>query len=150
MPLLLSERDFFAPDPHSMKREIKKCCPFFSRGDFVALYGELGAGKTFTVQTICDFFNVRDKVTSPSFAFVNHYSGDFEIYHVDLYRLETPEDLLFLGWDDIIASKSLKLIEWADRIDESFLPLPRWEIHIDFAKSGGRNVKLLTLRDKEP
>lgn len=131
-----------------MKKEIEKFCPKLSPNDFVALYGSLGAGKTFTVQTICRFFNVTERVTSPSFNFVNFYEGDIGIYHVDLYRLKNYGELSFLAWDDIIGSDALKLVEWADRLETDYLPYPRWDIFLRIAEGGGREAAIRRVRKK--
>lgn len=82
----------------------------------VAIAGELGAGKTTLVQAICRGAGVMTEVTSPTYALVHEYKGDrFPIYHLDLYRLEKPEDLTNLGWDDMLRSHALILVEWPER-----------------------------------
>ena len=82
----------------------------------VAIAGELGAGKTTLVQAICRGAGVTTDVTSPTYALVHEYQGDrFPIYHLDLYRLEKPEDLTNLGWDDMLRSSALILVEWPER-----------------------------------
>ena len=82
----------------------------------VAIAGDLGAGKTTLVQAICRGAGVRTEVTSPTYALVHEYQGDrFPIYHLDLYRLEKPEDLTNLGWDDMLRANALILVEWPER-----------------------------------
>lgn len=82
----------------------------------VAIAGELGAGKTTLVQAICRGAGVTTEVTSPTYALVHEYEGDrFPIYHLDLYRLNKPEDLTNLGWDDMLRSHALILVEWPER-----------------------------------
>ncbi len=82
----------------------------------VAIAGELGAGKTTLVQAICRGAGVTTEVTSPTYALVHEYKGDrFVIYHLDLYRLDTPEDLTNLGWDDMLRAHALILVEWPER-----------------------------------
>lgn len=82
----------------------------------VAISGELGAGKTTLVQAICRGAGVTEPVTSPTFALVHRYQASRAvIYHIDLYRLEKPEELTNLGWDDIVASHSIILVEWPER-----------------------------------
>jgi tRNA threonylcarbamoyladenosine biosynthesis protein TsaE len=82
----------------------------------VAIAGELGAGKTTLVQAICRGAGVTAEVTSPTYALVHEYKGDrFPIYHLDLYRLEKPEDLTNLGWDDMLRAHALILVEWPER-----------------------------------
>ena len=85
-------------------------------GDIVTLEGELGAGKTTLAQAICRGAGVTEEVTSPTFALVNQHEGERgSVYHLDLYRLNGPDDLTNLGWDDIVNSDGIVLIEWPDR-----------------------------------
>ncbi|MGH7619960.1 MAG: tRNA (adenosine(37)-N6)-threonylcarbamoyltransferase complex ATPase subunit type 1 TsaE [Gemmatimonadaceae bacterium] len=81
-----------------------------------AITGELGAGKTTLVQAICRGYGVTDDVTSPTFALVHRYAGRRSaVYHLDLYRLERPDELTNLGWDEIVAEDALVLVEWPER-----------------------------------
>lgn len=85
-------------------------------GDIIALEGELGAGKTTLAQAICRGVGIDEEVTSPTFALVNQHEGKRgTVYHLDLYRLNGPDDLTNLGWDDIINSDAIVIIEWPDR-----------------------------------
>ena len=82
----------------------------------VTLEGELGAGKTTLVQAICRGYGVRDAVTSPTFALVHEYGADRSpVFHLDLYRLSGPRQLANIGWDDILSSRAIVLIEWPER-----------------------------------
>jgi tRNA threonylcarbamoyladenosine biosynthesis protein TsaE len=82
----------------------------------ITLTGELGAGKTTLVQAICDGYGVTTEVTSPTFALVHEYeSPRSPVYHLDLYRLDRPDQLDALGWDELLNSRALVLIEWPDR-----------------------------------
>ena len=82
----------------------------------ITLEGDLGAGKTTLVRAICEGFGVRDEVTSPTFAIVHSYDAPKSpVYHVDLYRLDGPRDLQNIGWDDLVQSDALLLVEWPDR-----------------------------------
>ena len=82
----------------------------------VTLRGELGSGKTTLVRAICRGYGVPDEVTSPTFTLVHEYRGARSpVYHLDLYRLKGPDDLANIGWDDIMSSEALVLIEWPER-----------------------------------
>jgi len=82
----------------------------------VGIAGDLGAGKTTVVQAICRGYGVRGEVTSPTFALVHEYQGDRgTVFHLDLYRLTDPSQLTNLGWDDVVNSSALVLVEWPDR-----------------------------------
>jgi tRNA threonylcarbamoyl adenosine modification protein YjeE len=82
----------------------------------VTLEGDLGAGKTTLVQAICEGYGVREEVTSPTFALVQEYeSPRSSVYHLDLYRLERPDQLDALAWDEIVSARAHVLVEWPDR-----------------------------------
>lgn len=89
----------------------------------VAISGELGAGKTTLVQAICRGYGVADRVTSPTFALVHEYDAPRSpVYHLDLYRLDSPAGLRELGWDDVLASDALVLVEWPERAGDLLPP----------------------------
>ena len=82
----------------------------------VTISGELGAGKTTLVQAICRGYGVTDDVTSPTFALVHRYAAPRSpVFHLDLYRLERPDELTNIGWDEILSEEALILIEWPER-----------------------------------
>ena len=84
----------------------------------VTLAGDLGAGKTTLVQAICEGYGVTGEVTSPTFALVQEYEAPRSpVYHLDLYRLDRPEQLEALAWDEILSARALVLVEWPDRAD---------------------------------
>ena len=97
-------------------------------GDVVALYGELGVGKTFFTQRLCNFLKVDEDVSSPSYILMNEYSGTCTIRHLDLYRLESEEEVLELGLHDIFED-AITIIEWPEIADGL---LPENTIHIYF------------------
>ena len=82
----------------------------------VTLAGDLGAGKTTLAKAICRGYGVTEPVTSPTFALVHRYdAARSPVYHLDLYRLRGPDELTNIGWDEIVASQSLVLVEWPER-----------------------------------
>ncbi len=82
----------------------------------VTLAGDLGAGKTTLAQAICRGYGVGEPVTSPTFALVHRYDARLSpVYHLDLYRLRGPDELTNIGWDEIVSSQSLVLVEWPER-----------------------------------
>lgn len=110
------------------------------RGDVVALYGDLGAGKTVFVKGVCDGFSVHEHVTSPSFVILNRYDGrDTEgnkllIYHLDLYRIKSLEEIYDLGYEEFMYGDGICLIEWADMLGD-LLPPRRIDVRLSFGKS---------------
>jgi tRNA threonylcarbamoyladenosine biosynthesis protein TsaE len=84
----------------------------------VLLRGDLGAGKTTLIKGIASAFQAaaEDNVTSPTFTLVHEYHGPTaNLYHIDLYRVDTPRQLETLGLDDLIAEDSILLIEWGEK-----------------------------------
>src|SRR5688572_28569631 len=82
----------------------------------VALAGDLGAGKTTLAQAICTGYGVTEPVTSPTFAIVHRYEAPRSpVYHLDLYRLDKPSDLVNIGWDEIVMAHALIIVEWPER-----------------------------------
>ena len=82
----------------------------------ITITGDLGAGKTTLSQAICKGYGVRDEVTSPTFALVHEYSAPRSaVYHLDLYRLDGPEQLDAIGWDEIVYGPGVVLVEWPER-----------------------------------
>ena len=82
----------------------------------VAIRGDLGAGKTTLVRSICRGYGVEAEVTSPTFAIVHEYPARRStVFHLDLYRLEREGELLNIGWFDLLAADALVLVEWPDR-----------------------------------
>lgn len=100
-------------------------------GDVIALYGTLGSGKTRLVKGICMGLGVEQIVNSPTFIIVNEYSSPKagNIYHFDLYRMRSEDEVLAMGFEDYLNSHGIILIEWPEHI-ERFLPPETIKIHI--------------------
>jgi tRNA threonylcarbamoyladenosine biosynthesis protein TsaE len=82
----------------------------------VTISGELGAGKTTLARAICRGYGVTEDVTSPTFSLVHRYAAPRSpVYHLDLYRLESPDELTNIGWDETLSEDALILIEWPER-----------------------------------
>jgi tRNA threonylcarbamoyladenosine biosynthesis protein TsaE len=113
-------------------------------GTVVALTGPLGSGKTVLVQGICVGLGVEKTVTSPTFVIINEYPGSLNqspiwVYHFDLYRLESVEEFLGLGYEEYFYGKGVTLIEWAEKIKE-FLPKKRMEINLKILSESEREI----------
>lgn len=105
------------------------------RGDIVALYGELGTGKTQFVKGVCRAFNVHTEAASPSFVILNRYDGRDEagqellLYHIDLYRVKSIIEIYELGYEEYLLGNGICLIEWANVLG-NLLPSQRYDIHL--------------------
>lgn len=114
---------------------------------WVALYGPLGAGKSVLVRAICGGAGVRSRIPSPTFTLVRSYESarGFTIHHVDLFRLEPGDDLGPLGWSELLRSRGLVLVEWADRAGDQ-QPDDRWEMWLSYgARSDERRLEVRRL-----
>ena len=108
----------------------------------VALRGPLGAGKTVLVKGMAEGLGMADTVTSPTFTFVNEYhGGGRRLTHVDLYRIESYEDLESIGWSDVVLEADVLAVEWAERADGE-LPVPRVEVELVLGSGVERRVEL--------
>ncbi|MDQ7824471.1 MAG: tRNA (adenosine(37)-N6)-threonylcarbamoyltransferase complex ATPase subunit type 1 TsaE [Candidatus Eremiobacteraeota bacterium] len=87
-----------------------------SGGEIIGFSGDLGTGKTVCIQGICRGLGVRQKVTSSSFVIMRSLAGRIAVNHFDLYRLEDPEELIDLGYEEFLFSDSVALVEWAERL----------------------------------
>ncbi|OQX53837.1 MAG: tRNA (adenosine(37)-N6)-threonylcarbamoyltransferase complex ATPase subunit type 1 TsaE [Candidatus Omnitrophica bacterium 4484_213] len=98
----------------------KKFAVSLKKGDIVALFGELGSGKTTMIQGISWGLGVSKDiyVNSPSFVILKEYQGKFPIYHFDLYRLKNFCELTEIGYPDLLDNKGVVLIEWAEKIEK--------------------------------
>ncbi len=94
----------------------QKVAKGLKKGTTILLRGDLGAGKTTFTGFLCEALGVEDVVSSPSFTIVKeYYAKDFKIYHIDLYRLSSEEELIEIGFDEIMNDEnSVKIIEWPD------------------------------------
>ncbi|HUF64904.1 MAG TPA: tRNA (adenosine(37)-N6)-threonylcarbamoyltransferase complex ATPase subunit type 1 TsaE [Gemmatimonadaceae bacterium] len=89
----------------------------------VALNGDLGTGKTTLIQAICLGYGTKEPVTSPTYALVHRYDAPRSaVFHLDLYRLENEAQLTNIGWDDVMSSDTLVLVEWAERAGDRMPP----------------------------
>ena len=112
----------------------------------VLLRGELGAGKTTLVKGIAEGFQAakEDDVTSPTFTLVHEYRGPrVNLYHIDLYRVDTPRQLETLGLDDLMADNAVLLIEWGEKFPR-FVRERDVEITLE---SAGEDERRITITD---
>ena len=111
-------------------------------GDVIALWGELGAGKTTLVRGIAKGLGIaHHEVTSPTFVIVHeHDAGRLPLFHVDLYRISS-KDAASTGWEEAVASGGVTAIEWPDRVAQ-WLPGDRLDVRIDHAGGNERRIRI--------
>ncbi len=117
------------------------------RAAVIGLSGDLGAGKTTFAQTLAFELGVREPVTSPTFVIMKQYrlpaGGGFDtLVHIDAYRVESPEELRVLGFDDLLADgRNLICVEWAEKVEEL---LPTDSVRLRFLLSADSRTVALT------
>ena len=91
-----------------------------SDGTVVAMYGDLGAGKTAFVRGMARGMGLTCRVSSPTFTIVNEYCGERELIHFDMYRLNDSDELFDIGWEDYLARGAVCAVEWSEKVDDAF------------------------------
>jgi len=91
-------------------------------GDIICLIGDLGTGKTHLTKGIAKGLDIEDHITSPTFTIVNEYTGRLKLYHFDVYRVNDPDEIAAIGFDEYIFSDGVSIIEWANYIEELIPP----------------------------
>lgn len=112
-------------------------------GAFIALFGDLGAGKTAFAKYTAKALGIED-IQSPTFTIVREHEGALPLFHFDCYRLEDEEELYAIGFDDYLARGGAIIMEWCERVPYA-LPDERLELHITGSGSMPRTLRFLPL-----
>ena len=91
-------------------------------GTVVAYRGGLGMGKTAFTRGLARGLGCRGRVTSPTFTIVNEYNGDTPLFHFDMYRLESEDELFDIGWEDYLARGGICAVEWSENVSDAMEP----------------------------
>jgi tRNA threonylcarbamoyladenosine biosynthesis protein TsaE len=89
-------------------------------GTVVAMYGDLGSGKTAMVRGMAQGLGLNARVSSPTFTIVNEYLGEIPLFHFDMYRLGDADELFEIGWEDYIQRGGICAVEWSENVEEAF------------------------------
>ncbi len=114
--------------------------PSLRAGDVVALYGQLGAGKTHVTKGILAGLGSDEDVTSPTFTLVHEYQhARLPVFHFDFYRVDRAADLLSIGWDEYLDAAGVIIVEWPDLHPQLIPDYARW-YRLEITAEGGRNI----------
>ena len=114
----------------------------------IALYGDLGAGKTLFSQALARTLGITEPVTSPTFTLINEYDlpQGGKLFHSDVYRLNSADEAIHLGLEELF-DEGIVIIEWAERIAD-MLPEERIDVHFEHVDENQRRLTVTDLRDK--
>ncbi len=112
-------------------------------GDVIAFTGDLGAGKTAFTRGLASGLGIRTRVTSPTFTIVNEYEGGrLPLFHFDMYRLGSSEELFDIGWEDYLGRGGVCAVEWSEIVAGALEGAP---IRVDIRRGAHDNQRLITI-----
>ena len=111
------------------------------KGDVVALQGTLAAGKTTITKGIALGLGITEDVTSPTFTLISEYYGRLPLYHMDVYRLDSTEDFVNLGVEELLYGNGVCVVEWSEKVMEE-LPASSICIRLESRDDGSRNISV--------
>lgn len=112
-------------------------------GAVIAFTGDLGAGKTAFTRGIARGLGVQDRVTSPTFTIVNEYEGGrLPLFHFDMYRLGSSDELFDIGWEDYLARGGVCAVEWSENVSDA---LEEGTVSVDICRGESDNQRIITI-----
>ena len=114
-------------------------------GDVILLLGDMGAGKSELTRGIARGLGIEDPITSPTYTIVNEYPGKIPLFHFDMYRLGSSEDLFDIGWEDYLTRGGVIAVEWSERVEDALDEVEKLiRIHIrrDPEHDNGRTITI--------
>ena len=111
---------YLTHDPEETEALGARLAACLNPGDVIAYYGDLGAGKTAFTRGLARGLGIEEPVTSPTYTIVNEYlSGKMPLFHFDMYRLESADDLFDIGWEDYLTRGGVCAVEWSENVEEA-------------------------------
>ena len=112
------------------------------KGDVVAFRGGLGMGKTAFTRGLAKGLGYTGRVTSPTFTVVNEYLGPTPLFHFDMYRLDSEDELFDIGWEDYLTRGGVCAVEWSENVADA---LPEGTIFVDITRGEGDSDRIITI-----
>ena len=135
--------DIISNSPLQTELAGKELASTLKKGDVVALFGGLGMGKTQFIRGLAIGLNIKDAVSSPTFALVHEYRGEIPLYHFDMYRVSTWDDLYSTCFFDYLESGGICAVEWSENIEEA---LPKNAILVSIERMEDENSRTIKIR----
>ena len=115
-------------------------------GTVLAFTGDLGAGKTAFTRGLARGLGIMDRITSPTFTIVNEYEGGrLPLFHFDMYRLESSEELFDIGWEDYLRRKGICAVEWSEKVPDAVAGA----VEVDIRRGSGDNHRIIIIKEGE-
>ena len=112
-------------------------------GDVIAYFGDLGAGKTAFTRGLAQGLGITDPVTSPTYTIVNEYlSGRIALFHFDMYRLSSSDELFDIGWEDYLSRGGVCAVEWSENVEDALQDAIRVTIEKDADEPDTRHITI--------
>ena len=115
-------------------------------GTVVAYHGGLGMGKTAFTRGLARGLGCAGRVTSPTFTIVNEYDGATPLFHFDMYRLDSSDELFDIGWEDYLTRGGVCAVEWSERVDDA---MPADTLWVDIARGTDESDRIITITGGE-
>lgn len=138
-------KQFISNSPEETRAIGERLGASLKAGDVVAYYGGLGMGKTAFTSGLAKGLGIHEPITSPTFALVNEYKGKYPLYHFDMYRVETWEDLYSTGFFDYLDTSCVLAIEWSENVDGA---LPEGTIEVEISLGEREGQRSITIRKR--
>lgn len=139
-------KTFVSNSPEETIRFASQWGAKLAAGSVVVLSGNLGSGKTIFVKGAAKGAGVKETVTSPTFVFVNVYRGKIPVYHLDLYRVDSPKQADSIGYEEYFDAGGIVFMEWGERVKPA---LPSKAIRISFEVLGEEKRRITIRRPKK-
>ena len=116
----LSVKEYITKNEHETELVGEGFAAALPKGAVIAMYGDLGAGKTAFVRGMAKGMGLDCRVSSPTFTIVNEYLGERELIHFDMYRLSDADELFDIGWEDYLNRGAVCAVEWSENVEDAF------------------------------
>ena len=138
--------EFISKSEHDTEELGRRFASGLPGGTVVAMYGDLGAGKTAFVRGMARGMGLDCRVSSPTFTIVNEYLGKRELIHFDMYRLSSADELFDIGWEDYLARGAVCVVEWSEKVQDAFFG-DEITVRIDKLSDSERRISIESRQD---